>query len=280
MVLAGSSSSALNNNFIAFRVLMLKMAGLGYYARKDRTNETCHCSFVCPFSKPRQIMDTSIFPRRIRLSYLKPLATGTHRVVYDMGHGLVIKVMLSSTPAPEKLLKRLKFRIRRLSRYGEHRFLFREYNQYIRVQLSAQQHAGVLPVAEVRGLIQTDLGLGMIAEKLTAAEGSLAPQVYQLYKSGKLDALLPLLDDFANCPYEWDVVANDINAGNIVLADRDGVQQFVLVDGLGDSHFIPVRSWFSRFNRRSLDKRFDRMARFCGLEWDRKNRRFRQPRQG
>lgn len=41
----------------------------------------------------------------------------------------------------------------------------------------------------------------------------------------------------------------DIHPGNLVLDEAQKI--FVLVDGIGDKTFLPVRAWFSWLNRQS-----------------------------
>jgi hypothetical protein len=88
------------------------------------------------------------------------------------------------------------------------------------------------------------------------------------------DAHLAMLNDFVRRVFAWRLRANDINAGNIVFGVRGGQPQFVLVDGLGDSNVVPLRSWSDRLNERSLARRFRSTARKVGLAWDDRSRRF------
>lgn len=210
------------------------------------------------------------------LSGRKPLITGSHRAVYEVtgDDELLVKVMLPGLGHRQGWVKSLKEQVKVRLRYGRHRFLFREYSGYIRTWLNQGRAQLTPPIADLRGFVVTDLGLGMLTEKIRGPSGQLAEQLHKIYKSGQLEDHLSLLNDFARSLFEWDVIANDINAGNVVLGERHGKLQFVLVDGLGESYLIPVRNWFRWVNRRSLNKRLQRTAASCGLHWDSKLRAF------
>jgi len=215
----------------------------------------------------------------LKLKDKTPLASGTHRLLFDVkgSPGLLVKVMRSPEQAPPAgLRKQLKLALQRFSRYGRFRFLFREYHYYVRSKLAAAEAGVRAPIAEVRGLVATDLGIGMLAEKIIGPDGLVAPPLSMLHEDGRLIAYLPMLDAFAQRLFTLDIVANDINDGNIVLGLRRDEEEFVLVDGLGDSHLIPLRSWWPWFNRRSLNKRLHKLAARIDHIWDPDVRCFRQ----
>lgn len=215
----------------------------------------------------------------LTLRHCKPLICGSHRAVYDVdgNEELLVKVMLPGPGHRHGRTRKLKEAIKGRLRYGRYRFLFREYSGYLRTRLGPCHGDRAPPVANLRGLVATDLGVGMLTEKIRGPDGQLADHLHTLHQSGQLQDHLPLLNEFARSLFEWEVIANDINPGNVVLGEREGRLQFVLVDGLGDSHLIPLRSWFRWANRRSLHKRLRRTAAYCGLHWSSKCRHFTVP---
>ena len=205
------------------------------------------------------------------LSHLTPLGGGSHRLIYDVpGHPeLLIKVMRDApTKPPKNGLKRIKNALKARHTQSQFRFLFREYNAYIKAKLTAQQQQCSLPVSDMRGLVVTTQGLGMLVEKVVDAHGQLAPRLTQLAREGRLEKNLPLLNRFVDQLFSLNLLANDVNRGNVVLGVRNNSPQFILVDGLGDSHFIPIRSWSRRANHRSLSKRMHKIAGFCDIHWN------------
>lgn len=216
----------------------------------------------------------------LKLGGQTPLAQGTHRALFEVPRApeLLVKVMLERPPAEASVTsgKRLKQWLRTRRRYGRFRFLFREYHYYLRAKLEAAETGIKAPVAELRGLIQTDQGIGMLCEKVIGPDGALGPPVSMLHEDGRLLAYLPMLDDFAQRLFDLNLVANDVNDGNVVLGLRGEKEAFVLVDGLGDSHLIPLRTWWPWYNHRSLHKRLHKLAARIDRIWDEGARCFRE----
>ena len=200
----------------------------------------------------------------------EPVAEGTHCRVYAVpfNNQLVVKVMREDLPVAVGLRRRLKRWSHRRLPSLRYRPLIREYAAYMAVRREQMRHGGDMPIAQCCGIIATDQGLGVLYEKVSLTGQELGPSVGQLARENKLLPMLPMLNEFVRRLFEWNIHANDINRGNIVLGSRDGRQQFVLVDGLGDSHLIPIRTWFRFCNQRSLHRRIARMAAKLSLSWD------------
>lgn len=212
----------------------------------------------------------------LRLRDKTPLARGTHRALYavEFDPALVVKVAHSGPPRPRNFGKRLKRIFRRMFPFLHDRPLRREHAAYLRLKKRKHERTDDLPVADWVGWIPTDVGPGVLYEKIGSEDGAIGPSVSALARSGTLPEYLPLLNDFARRLFEWEIRANDVNRGNVVLGTRHGREQFVLVDGLGDSHFIPVRTWFRWWNEYSLNKRLAKVAARTSLVWDPDKRRF------
>jgi len=212
------------------------------------------------------------------LSDASPMANGSHRAIYDVpgAPDLIVKVLLEHTEnAPRNVVKALKYNVRnRLMPSSRYRFLYREYKSYIDIKLSQRERDGVPPVAELRGMIQTDIGLGMLFEKIVDQSGALARTVSSVLRESGESHHIELLNQFVRQLFQWNIKVNDLNADNIVLGHRHGRDCVVIVDGLGDSHMIPVRTWFRVVNHRSLSKRLASMANDLGLVWDTRRREF------
>src|SRR5690606_37088716 len=55
------------------------------------------------------------------------------------------------------------------------------------------------------------------------------------------------LNDFLNWFVNSKIVAADVHLDNIVFDEKS--RTMVLIDGIGDKTFIPLRAWFSKLNR-------------------------------
>ncbi|NSX53568.1 YrbL family protein [Parasulfitobacter algicola] len=206
----------------------------------------------------------------------QPLARGSKRAIYtidDMPNVMVKVLLRGADHLDAKGAKRI---VRQLFPSTYYRFLFREYDCYLRAKLQQDKATGEMPISELRGLVQTDLGLGMLVERIGLKDQPTGPRLRDLAKQGSLQDYIPLLDDFAQRMFSWRIRANDINSSNIVFGHRNGHDQFVLIDGFGDSHLIPLRKWSDTINERSLNKRFAGTAERVNLVWHPDTRTFSQ----
>ena len=136
----------------------------------------------------------------------------------------------------------------------------RELKEYIIARARHPQRT--LPIPRMVGLVETDLGLGLVSEKVRGVDGGLAPTLAVRYArergfSVAIERDLALfLDDLLAC----DIVLGDMHAWNIVHgSDSRGGPRFVLVDGFGEKHAIPLTSMSTWLNRRNTRRLYRRM---------------------
>jgi hypothetical protein len=194
----------------------------------------------------------------LALQHLDPVARGSARLVFEHPQrpDLLVKVM-----RPKHLEARYGkgaawFRRRR---YDPYVLFLREIREYVAAHAS---NGHSLRIAQkVRGLVETDLGLGLLVEAVRGADGALAPTVAKLIATGAYDeAAQQALERFLEELLESDIVIADLHERNLVCAvGADGKQQFVMIDGLGSSTLIPFKGWSRALNRRSKVKRIRRL---------------------
>lgn len=144
-----------------------------------------------------------------------------------------------------------------------------EQAEQTRAVLSAPSDAGPPPFSRSYGYVETDLGWALEVERITLGNRALGPTLRELVDEKVLELpLVLLLNDLIRRIDGWNLRASDLNPKNFVLGDRDGQRQFVLVDGVGDIHAIPVRSWSDHLNRLANAYEFRRYAARLGLRWD------------
>jgi hypothetical protein len=199
------------------------------------------------------------------LKHLQPLAKGNVRLVFEHPEtpDLLVKVMRPDLVAARYGEGAAWFRRRR--RHGSYVLFLREIREYVAGYASAG-HA--LSFAQkVCGLVETDLGLGLVTEAARGADGKLAPTVAKLIQVGDFDeAAEAALERFLNGLLESDLVVSDLHERNIVYAcGPDGARTFVMIDGLGCSNLLPFKGWFRSVNRRSKEKRVARLRRRIAL---------------
>ncbi|HET6545622.1 MAG TPA: YrbL family protein [Rhodanobacteraceae bacterium] len=185
------------------------------------------------------------WPATLALAHIQPLATGRHRFVFQHpgDDDLLIKVM-----RPQAVQARQRG-ARRFRRGGRYTGFVRELKEY--VALRARTDAGDLPVARVGGIVETDLGLGLLVEKIRASDRQLAPTLERLGREqGFTPALETALAVLVDRLIEFDIVLGDLHAGNIVHRDHGSDQAcFVLIDGFGEKNIVPLRSMSRRVSR-------------------------------
>ena len=78
--------------------------------------------------------------------------------------------------------------------------------------------------------------------------GALAMTLQDAIESGQYSQQTDeALSEFLDWLIKSDIVAVDVHLKNIVVNEKNGA--LVLIDGIGDKTFLPVRSWFSWLNR-------------------------------
>lgn len=197
--------------------------------------------------------------RFLKLKDRTPLNQGHSRLVFAHpgDPALVVKVM-----RPDVLEARFGSETRwykRGRRYGRYVSYVRELQEYI----AAHSTYGYNPpfLQTVIGLVDTDLGLGLITEAATDADGNLAPNLATLIASGSFDSTARKnLDHFLQQILDCNVVISDMNVGNLVYAfSEQRGNFFVLIDGMGNANPLPFKAISRRISRRSKLRRFERL---------------------
>jgi hypothetical protein len=195
----------------------------------------------------------------LRLASGTPLAVGHLRSVFQhpLQSDQLIKVMradavASRWNAPGRWHKRLP-RTRHYVGY------LRELKEYIGARARAPDVD--VPIARMIGVVDTDLGLGIVSEKVVDAEGDLAPTLAAVYEkrgfSPELDAALAA---FLRGLLDGNVIVGDMHAWNIVYgSDSRGGPRLVMIDGFGEKHAIPISSMSRAINRYRTRRLHQRM---------------------
>ena len=215
-----------------------------------------------------------IFTETIKLSGLRPLTSGTRRHVYALpGHPeLLVKVVPSHKVFAPRMVKRL---IRRVLPNTRYRGILSEIEYEMRLSLRLGPDCGTSPLPKSMGVVSTDLGAGIIVEKIADRTGGLGRTLLDLCASNEMDRdRLCRLNNLVAKLFDMHIVAPDLHEGNIVFGQRHGKEAFFVVDGYGERALIPVRSFSQRRNNHSLRKRMVRIASKTGLVWSAEDRRF------
>jgi hypothetical protein len=196
----------------------------------------------------------------IELNGARPLVSGAYRDVYQhpFDDDLLIKTI--KPVVIERYAGRANWY---RSRYGigHYKNFLREIEEYL-VLRRRGQHS--LPfIQHFAGVVETDLGLGMVVRKVRGRDGNLAPTLTVLVSdrgmNSELTAQIRALRDGVVREH---IVFGDVSANNIVVADdAEHGRRLVIIDGLSDQLWLPVNSMSRWFNTVYCDRRFARMMR-------------------
>ena len=149
------------------------------------------------------------------------------------------------------LERRFSDRFRRATAFRD---FLREFQEYLELKARFQQPGIRLPLCEVRGIVQTDLGIGLVYERIANPDGRLAPTLKALMKRGDIgQQQISEIEDHFNFLMENRIVVSNFNSENIIYqSDPDGSGRFIWIDSFGSKQFIPTRRWFKTLNDRKL----------------------------
>ncbi len=211
--------------------------------RSSKTEESCFHTLFGP----------------LELSQAQPLAQGGDRYVFQHPHEpwLLVKVMDMEARSVYLAKRPFKRWYKQFQRENDYRVYLNEINEYV---AAATRPSGVwlLPMARIMGLAQTDMGPGLLVEKIRDAEGGIAPTIRDLAKQGAFtQRLSEQLDRFFDDLADAHVVLHDVSASNIAVGyNADGRHGLYLVDGFGVLPAIPLYAWSRRLNQRRIARKY------------------------
>lgn len=183
------------------------------------------------------------------------IAQGRRQHIYEHPGdptSLIKLPMPGSYDAKGNLIERRRFdRFRRATAFRD---FLREFREYLELKARHQSPGTPLPLCAVRGIVETDLGLGLVYERIGDADGALAPTLKTLIRRKRIEPHhLEEIEVLFRQLMDNHVVVSNFNLDNIVYqAGRGGAGRFVYIDSFGSKEFIPVRRWFRSRNDRKI----------------------------
>ncbi|MCO6386977.1 YrbL family protein [Aliihoeflea sp. 40Bstr573] len=194
----------------------------------------------------------------LELSDRTPVCFGDTRQIYEVSDypgSLVRTIRPERVDAFGHLVG--KNGMKRLRMAGCYQGFARELAEYLIQSRRLHTQPGfLLPFAHIYGLVQTDMGTGLVMEKIVGEDGELAPTIGHLHAEGRLtDKHQAALEAMFERCRGLHIVLSDIHANNIVYTEeRSGRPECVSVDGFGERVFIPIHRWFASVNRRKINR--------------------------
>lgn len=202
------------------------------------------------------------------------VAKGGHRNVYACPNQpeLLVKVTRPRFRRNRSIMKRA---VRRLLPDSAFRNALKELECEMKAALKSGLDISRLPLARSFGVVQTDVGPGVVVERISTEDGALAQNLLSMCARQEMTAeTLDDLNIFVRKLFEFQIVGRDIHGKNIVYGLRDDIRMFFLIDGYGERNLVPLRSLSRRLNDRSLNKQMQHIAQQSGMNWDKTNRAF------
>jgi hypothetical protein len=197
-------------------------------------------------------------PQLVELKAARPLASGAYRDVFQHpgDEGLLIKVI--KPLFAEREARRANW-FEKWQGLGAYKSLLREIEKYLVLRERGQHDLSF--IQHFAGIVETDLGLGMVVRKVRGRDGGLAPTLTEIVRARGLDPdLVARIGALRDDVIRHHVVFGDISANNIVeAADAEHGHRLVIIDGLSDRLWLPVNSLSLTFYRAYCDRRFARM---------------------
>jgi hypothetical protein len=193
----------------------------------------------------------------IALKGQAPLAAGSTQNVYQHPDdpNLLIKVR-KREKVQQAYDRKIGGMIGYRRRHGVHTTWMRELQHYF----SAHLRLGYRPqfLQPYYGVVDTDLGLGLVVGKVTNRAGNLAPTLRDVVlRSGAAADIRQKIAELFQQLNELKISTTDINVQNIVCAWTESAgDHLVIIEGIGVNTFIPLASFSNYFNMRSNNRHF------------------------
>jgi hypothetical protein len=192
-----------------------------------------------------------------------PLAAGTTQTVYQHPDdpNLLIKVR-KLDKLQEDYDRKLGGLIGYKRRHGLYTTWMRELEHYFSVCLRLGYQPRFLQ--RYHGIVETDLGLGMVVGRISDRSGSLAPKLQAVVaRTGLTAELRAEVEHLRQQMNELRISTNDISLTNIVYGWDETAKKdhLMLIEGIGVNTFVPLARYSNFFNVRSNDRHFARVLR-------------------
>lgn len=206
----------------------------------------------------------------ILVNSLKIIGRGASKLVYEFpgDEAKLIKLMNPLNVSEDGGFVKHGFLKRKMFQ-GIYRQFRRELLQYLQLcKVNYKKNQFIFPMETPYGFVETDQGLGLVVEKIVGPSGS-GETVSDLCQSGHFSAKhAQALKQFFNDCCEMHVVFGEVNpAGIMYTENRTGRPEFVLVDGMGEKLFIPVRAIFKSVNANYVRKVEERTKKRFNIQY-------------
>lgn len=193
----------------------------------------------------------------LKINDLKQIGKGCSKIVFQHPHdqNKVIKIM-----NPERVSKFGGFnnhsKFKQRFAQGIYRHFRRELIQYLQLcKLHYKANSFVFPVETPYGFVETNQGIGLVVEKIVSPNQQ-GVTLYDLCEQHLFEEKHEIaLKYFFDACCDLHIVFGEVNIAGIMYTEqRNNKPEFVLVDGMGEKLFIPLRAMSKRINAHNIRK--------------------------
>ena len=195
------------------------------------------------------------------LKELDPFAIGGTRrcYVHPLEPDKCVKVLRSDrTPHMRRTRTRGWRRLRRLRHFDDQ---WKEQRGYAQVS-SAQQKTVWQHVPEYFGAVETDMGVGIVTRLHRDFDNRYPMNLEQLLPLGMTTGLQTAINEFMAWLRRDRFLTRGLLPHNIIAVRLDETRyRLMIVDGIGNSEFIPISTWFRTAAQRKIERKIRRFER-------------------
>lgn len=182
------------------------------------------------------------------------IAMGQRSLVYrhPEDKNSLIKVVNPKFRTKKSLKSSLLRKVPSINRYRLSKCCMRELVESVRLRFN-DRYKPISCIQQVNGLVDTNLGLGLIVKAEKGRDGSYAKTLKTIIQMNQFDDLVKeKLEEFYRSLAECDIAISDCVPRNIVYAyDEVLGDHFVLIDGIGESTLIPILRFSAYLRKKS-----------------------------
>ena len=106
------------------------------------------------------------------------------------------------------------------------------------------------------GTVETDLGIGVVTHLFTNEDGTLPRNLEDLLRDSKMEVPVKAIDQFKNWLRKELFLSRNLLPHNIIVVhETPKLKKLIIVDGIGNSEFVPLSTWFTTLARRKIERR-------------------------
>ena len=190
----------------------------------------------------------------LNLCALEPFAVGGTRrcYIHPEDASRCVKVLRPDrTPSARRAVATGWRRFKRLANFDDQR---KEIEAYRRLKRSGQLDYTHVP--RFYGTVDTDQGVGIVTALFRNFDDGFPRNLEELLPLGTTDALERAIDEFKQWLRRELFLTRDLLPHNIIaVADSPERYRLVVVDGIGNSEFLPLSHWFKWSARAKIERK-------------------------